>query len=75
MRVSASAEIKEAVPERKYSDVFGLSVKYIQRVGSLSKELKSMKRNKPQQYMLNSFAPDTRICMHASVFAWPVHAE
>lgn len=53
-RVSASAEIKEALPERRYSDVFCLSVKYIQRGGSLSKELKSMKRNETQHFMLNS---------------------
>lgn len=46
MRVSASRGIKETLPERRYSYVFYLSVKYIQRGGSLSKELKNMKRNK-----------------------------
>lgn len=47
VRVSASGgKKKEALPERRYSDVFYLSVKYIQRGGSLSKELGSMKWSK-----------------------------
>lgn len=54
MRVSASAEIQDAVPERRHSDVFCLSVKYIQRGGSLSKELKSIKRNENQRFTPNS---------------------
>lgn len=54
VRVSASAGIKEALPERRYSLVFCLSVKCFQRAGSLSKELKSMKGNENQGFVLNS---------------------
>ncbi len=54
MRVSANGGRKGALPERRCSDAFCLSVKCIQRGGSLSKELKSMKRNETQHFMLNS---------------------
>lgn len=57
---------KEAPPERRYSDVFCLSVKYIQRAGSLSEELKSMKRNETQRFMLNSLPQiQESVCMRA----------
>lgn len=70
VRVSASGGIKEALSERRYSDVFYLSVKYIQRGGSLSKELKSMKRNKTHTSYWNSLPQ-----IQESVRLWPVHAH
>lgn len=64
MRVSASGGIKGAFPERSHSHVFCLSVKDIQRGGSLSKEFKSMKRTETQHLMLNSLPQiQERVCV------------
>lgn len=52
--------------------MFCLSGKCIQRGGSLSKELKSMKGNETQHFMLSSFAPDTGMCVRVGMFVWPV---